>query len=239
MFIREAEEIYRYLWLSAEEAFQQGELDLDPHLSDLENDLRRGITLVAWPSQPCVERFSQLADELKEILPGQYFYDPQDYHITILTLIDAYAGFDLDDTPIELYDRVLTDVLPTFPPFEVDFRGICVTPGTIMVQGHLRSNTVNEMRDALRQALGSAGLGDSLDSRYENVTAHSVIARFKGIPDHPEAVFRQLTAFRQVDLGTSVLDTVYLMLNDWYMSHEKVRTLHRYPLENVRPSDSG
>lgn len=233
MFIKETEEVYQRLWFSAQEAFSQGNIQTDPHLSDLENDLRRGITLIARPSPVCVERFAELCHRLGEILPQQYFYDPRDFHITILTLVDAYAGFSLDETLVGLYDKVLSDVLSKSPPFEVMFGGISATPSTIMTQGHLRFNTINEIRDTLREALKRVGLGDTLDPRYKNMTAHSVVMRFKRLPDNPCAVFQQLEAFREIELGVSIVGTVYFVLNDWYMSHDKTRILREYKLEGA------
>jgi 2'-5' RNA ligase len=230
MFVRETEEVYRELWLSAEESFSQGEVKVDPNLVGLYADLRRGITLIARPSSACIQQFTRLLAALKEILPGQYFYDPCDLHVTVLTLIDAHEGFRLDEVPIALYDQVMDDVLSHFAPFDILFRGITATASTIMVQGHLRTNDLNEIRAALRVELDRAGLADSLDRRYRNVTAHSVVARFKKPPRNPRASFEKLRAWRDIDFGLTTVNTLYFVQNDWYMSHAKIRILREYEL---------
>src|SRR6185295_16432147 len=47
------------------------------------------------------------------------------------------------------------------------------------IAGFVEGDRLNQLREAIRSALGRAGLGESLDARYRIVTAHATIMRFR------------------------------------------------------------
>ena|GEM_PF-417838 len=230
LFCREAEDVYEWLWSSTR---SHARLESDPHFIDPSNDTRRGVTLIVRPSQESVEKFCQVVERLRRIVPDQYYYDPQDFHVTVLTLADACDAFQLEKPTETQYNGVFLRTLPSFPPFRLVFRGLTVSPNTIMAEGHFFANTINEIRESLRHELGAIGLGTTLDTRYRNVTAHCTLARFIRVPANPSEFFAQIESFRDVDLGLTEIDTVQWVVNDWLMTHDRIRILREYRLEGT------
>jgi LuxR family glucitol operon transcriptional activator len=234
VYVEEVEQVYDRLRKLGREAFLKGTVSVDPNIAKLENDKRRGITLIAKPSETCIKCFCDVLQQIQKILPNQYFYHAQDFHITVLTLVDAHEGFQVDANKVSLYNNELKDVFSSFSPFDIVFHGILVTHDVVMVRGHLKSNMLNEIRDALRSRLKACGLGDTLDPRYKTTTAHAVIARFIRRPDNSENALQQLEELSEVDLGVTRVDTIYFVYNDWVMSHDRIEPLHTYRLEAAK-----
>jgi hypothetical protein len=79
--------IYESLWQGAMAGFERGEFQTDPHLSGRADDLRRCVTLVLRPAQTVREQMRGFVDRLAEICPGQYYYRPEEFHVTVLSII--------------------------------------------------------------------------------------------------------------------------------------------------------
>jgi len=111
LFCKEAEDVYEWLW---SETRSQAQVERDPHFINPGEDTRRGTTLIVRPSQECIEKFCHLLERLRAIAPDQYYYDPQDFHVTVLTLVDAHDAFELEK-PIEAqYNDVPFGPCPVF-----------------------------------------------------------------------------------------------------------------------------
>ena len=80
-------EIYDKLWNDAISALERGEQKLDPHLPDKSRDLRRGVTLVFRPPEPVRRAVTDYIGRLAKISPEEYFYRPEELHITALSII--------------------------------------------------------------------------------------------------------------------------------------------------------
>jgi hypothetical protein len=230
VFDSEAEATYVEFHLDAQRVFRKSLFNLDPYLNDPGRDRRRGLTLIARPSNACRLVFEKTIGELQQLLPGQYFYDPRDFHITTLTLKDAHEGFELSDELLRRYDRCIESTLEDSHAFDVAFRGLAATASTVMFQGHFARNTLNRIRESLRLAISAQNLGADLDARYKTGTAHVVAVRFMKVPEEPWRVFQALERYLDVDFGVTHIDRVYLVLNNWYMSHDKIEVLKAYTL---------
>jgi 2'-5' RNA ligase len=110
------------------------------------------------------------------------------------------------------------------------FTGVTASPDCVMVCGHSDGDALNVLRDRLREQLAQAGLGASLDRRYRILAAHVTVLRFCTQPPNLPALAAFLTSLRDHDLGTFRVDQVEFVTNDWYMSHDRVEVLARYPL---------
>jgi 2'-5' RNA ligase len=211
--------------------FATGRVRTDPHLLDRAADDRRGLSLIIRPVPDMTARLTGLIDHLREIAPGQHVYQPDELHITLLALIGAASGFDLGAVPVAAYHALLADLFAHVRPFEVHFTGVTASPDGVMVCGHSEGDALNSLRDQLRERLAQAGLGATLDRRYRIVTAHSTILRFCVQPANLPALVEFLTPLRDHNLGTFRVNLVELVTNDWYMSHDRVKVLARYPLD--------
>ena len=226
-----AQTVYDWLWADALAMFATGKVRTDPHLLDRAADDRRGLSLIIRPTPDMIARLTGLIDRLREIVPGQHVYRPDELHITLLALLSATSGLDLGAVPLAAYRTLLADLFAHMRPFEVHFTGVTASPDGVMVCGHSEGDALNILRDRLREALVQAGLGASLDRRYRIVTAHVTILRFRDQPANLPALVEFLSAARGCDLGSFRVGQIELVTNDWYMSHDRVEVLARYALD--------
>jgi len=225
-----ARQVYDQLWAEIGERLAAGAVAIDRHLSEREADRRRGITLIARPGPQATERIAGLIGELRAQEPEQYFYRPDELHVTVMTLVSASDSFDLSRTPLAAYQLILAGLLAQFRPFRIDFRGVTAGPGAVLVQGFAEGDRLNQLRETLRRALGRAGLGESLDTRYRIVTAHTTVMRFRAPLRAPQQLTMRLRAARKRDFDSTPVDRLDFVYNDWYMSHDRVRVLATYPM---------
>jgi 2'-5' RNA ligase len=225
-----ARQVYDRLWDEINERLAAGAVAIDRHLLEREADRRRGITLIARPGPQAAARIAGLIGELRAQEPEQYFYRPDELHITIMTLVSASDSFDLNHTPLAAYQSILAGLLAQFCPFRIDFRGITAGPGAVLVQGFVESDRLNQLREAIRCDLGRADLGENLDTRYRIVTAHTTVMRFRAPLRDPQQLAVRLRAARERDFDSALVDRLDFVFNDWYMSRDRVRVLATYPL---------
>jgi 2'-5' RNA ligase len=171
-----------------------------------------------------------LIRELVQIEPHQYFYQPSEFHITILSLFTATENFEPYIAKIPAYLTTLQPVLSAAERFTVHFRGITATKSSIMVQGFPQDGQLERLRNKLREALQSENLGERLDERYRITTAHTTIMRFRTQPQDLRRLIRVLGSYREHNFGQLTIQSVQLVKNDWYMSADKVEVLADYPL---------
>ncbi len=223
-------EIYDTLWNDAISAFERGEPQIDPHLSDKAKDLRRGVTLVFRPSQSMRDAVAVFINRLAVICPGQYFYRPEELHVTVLSIISGTEHWRREIGRIVACRKAITEVLKNHHPFKIKFHGVTASPGTVMIQGFPADDSLAFLRDELRGAFTRNGLGDMLDRRYKITGAHMTIMRFR----QPSSDLKPLISFlqenRETPFGESEVNRLQLIFNDWYASADTVRTLQEYHL---------
>jgi 2'-5' RNA ligase len=186
--------------------------------------------VIARPTQQVIAQFSALLRELAQIEPDQYFYQPSEFHVTILSLFTATENYEPYFAKIPAYLRALQPVLSTAEHFTVCFRGITATKNSIMVQGFPQDGKLECLRDRLREALQNKDLGEGLDERYRITTAHTTIMRFRSQPPDLRRLIRVLGSYRDYSFGQSTFNILELVKNDWYMSADKVEVLADYLL---------
>jgi hypothetical protein len=98
------------------------------------------------------------------------------------------------------------------------------------VQGFPCDGQLQSLRDTLRCAVHTAGLGQNLDQRYRIRTAHMTAVRFFRPLRDVGRLAAKLQQLRRRDFGAMQVSAVELVENDWYMSHDRVRVLHTYRL---------
>ena len=222
--------LYDAMWQDAVDYFATGRVQLDPYLAARHRDHRLGLTLIVRPTQEVIDQFSPLLRELVQIEPHQYFYQPSEFHVTILSMFTATENFEPYFAKVPVYLKVLQPVLSAAEHFTVRFRGITATKSSIMVQGFPQDGELEHLRNKLRGTLKSKNLGEALDERYRITTAHTTIMRFRIQPQDLERLVRVLFSHRERSFGKSTFRTLQLVKNDWYMSMDKVEVLKDYPL---------
>jgi 2'-5' RNA ligase len=207
----------------------RGEADLD-YLLDVTSDDRRGITLLARPPAPLLAAIEAVLADFRQVEPHQYYYPATDIHLTILSLISCYAGFELRTIDPNAYREVLQPILAAARPFRLTFSGLTASPGGLMVQGYPQGEGLEELRNAIRVAFQGAGLPQSIDQRYRLHTAHATVVRFRRPLQQPEQLLQKTAQYQHYFIGTFEVNTVELVYNDWYQRAANTVLLARYAL---------
>ena len=196
----------------------------DPH------DKRYGITLLLRPNAETNERIQRFVEELRRIEPHQYYYPTSDTHVTVLSIISCYTGFNLSQIKLEDYVAVIRDSLQTSSPFAIQFKGITASPSCLMIQGFPENEALEHLRDNVRQTVKASHLQQSIDQRYAIHTAHATICRFRAPLTHTAELLQLLESYRAYDFGTCTIDHIDLVYNDWYQRQGKVIELARFEI---------
>ena len=223
-----AEHYHRLYTQSVDQISSEG-VTTDSWLDDPLDD-RRGITLLIRPDKEVKERILEWLERLRETEPEQYYYRASDVHITLLSVISCYSGFQPEQIDLPSYTQLIRDSLKGEKSFSIRMQGITASPSGVMIQGFAEGDRLNELREKLRARFRQTNLQQSIDKRYILQTAHSTVVRFRKPLQRKEAFLNVLERYRDVDFGTFRVGGVELVTNDWYLRREKVSTLRRFPL---------
>ncbi|WMI64401.1 mutarotase [Aestuariibaculum sp. YM273] len=223
------EEHYNNLYNTSIEKIKNDTYHIDT-LIDSKSDNRFGITLLLRPSEAVKTNIETFLSELKAIEPNQYYYESSDIHITVMSIISCYNGFQLNQINIQDYIEVIKQSLIESPIIEIHFKGLTASPSCIMLQGFMNNSVLNDIRDNLRQNFKTSTLEQSIDKRYTIQTAHATIVRFKNKLENKNAFLKTIEAFKHHDFGTFQVEKLELVYNDWYQKEALVEKLFQFEL---------
>jgi 2'-5' RNA ligase len=230
--LTEPRRVYEQLWCKSRALLKSGRIQIDPRLRDKAGDLRRGITLVAWPDAAVKKTVKNFVREVADICPRQHFYKSPELHMTVMAIISGSESWRDKIDRLPACRRALEQVLNQSRPFRVHFRGVTVSPNAVLIQGFPLDDALLQLRDEIRDAFGKAGLGGLLDRRYKTGTAHLTVMRFS----EPETDWKRLVDFleknRETDFGGTLFKSLQLIWSNWYASAGVVRVLQEYPLKD-------
>lgn len=215
---------YRDLCKVGHRAVREGTVEIVPFLDDLDQDRRRGLTLIVRPSPEVMQQLEAVNERLRRVAPRHFFYEPSRFHFTIISLVTAHDSFDVNDISLGLCERTIREVLCAFPPYEVEFVGVGPTRNSIIAKGFPVNGTLEAIRDVLRDRLGAAGLGRGVDERYRSRGAHITLARFKVVGDL-SLLIPCLDELCEAPLGRMRVQAAQLVVNDFYLSPDKVKVV--------------
>ncbi|NCP90898.1 MAG: mutarotase, partial [Flavobacteriales bacterium] len=84
---------YDNLYHAAIDSIENDTYETDS-LIDSINDKRLGVTLIIRPSQQVKNNIQTFLKALKKFDSSQYFYPNSDIHITVMSIISCYDGFN-------------------------------------------------------------------------------------------------------------------------------------------------
>nr|WP_209309717.1 mutarotase [Tamlana crocina] len=167
---------------------------------------------------------------MRTIAPNQYYYPDSDIHITVMSIISCYDGFDLSRIDLSKYVDIIKKSIAKTSEIKIQFKGLTASPLCIMVQGFMANESLTEIRDHLRFHFKNSDLQHSLDQRYAIQTAHATIVRFSNKIVNKTAFLSTVEAFKNCNFGTFKVDQLELVFNDWYQKEQHVKTLYRFNL---------
>jgi len=220
-------EHYDNLYRASVQKILTDEYQSDDLINSLD-DKRRGITLIIRPDLQVRNRIQQFIDDLKTIEPRQYYYPNSDIHITLMSVISCYNGFDLSQISIADYVEVIQKCITRKKRFQIEFRGITASSSCVMVQGFPGDDSLNDIRDGLRTAFKNSDLQQTIDKRYSIQTAHSTVVRFRRKFSRKEAFIKIVDRYREYDFGQFTVNNIELVYNDWYQRRAYVETLFKF-----------
>jgi 2'-5' RNA ligase len=218
---------YTTLYNQSIEKIVTNTYQIDNQIDSL-SDNRFGITVVIRPDSETKKNIQGFLDELKQSNPEQYYYPSSDIHITVLSIISCYDGFDLATISIPDYVAIIEKSLVGIQDIAINFQGITASPSAIMLQGFTNSDSLNDLRNNLRTNFTNSGLEESIDKRYSINTAHATVARFRKEISHKEKLIETLEKYRNFDFGKFKVEKYHLVYNDWYQRKQFVKELHEF-----------
>ncbi|WP_439880280.1 2'-5' RNA ligase family protein [Pontibacter sp. MBLB2868] len=221
---------YDNLFTESSKEILQGNYTVDD-LIDSSSDNRFGITLLIRPTRQIKSSIQAFMDELKAANPTQYYYPLSDVHITVMSIISCYSGFRLEDISVEDYVTIIEKCLEGINAIEINFHGVTASASAIMLQGFPGNNSLNQLRDNLRKQFKSAGLQETIDSRYTIATAHATVMRFRESLHDRTGMIQILEKYRNHNFGTFTAKHIELVFNDWYQRERYVKQLHTFRLK--------
>lgn len=224
-------DIYDQLWTMGVEKLVQHSYVTDPYIQSA-NDGRRGLSLILRPSAAVIGRIDAFLELFKKMEPDQYYYKPEDFHITFLSLISCQEGFFLPNIEMEKYIAALDDLFKNKAVLTINHQGITVSDSCVMVQGFCPEN-LNMLRNEVREVVATYHLTETMDKRYLLRTAHSTVIRYAKKIKDPEAWLELLGKYRNEPFGFSDITHIDLVVNDWYMKRENLIVIKSFALQKT------
>lgn len=220
---------YDMLDLEAREAVDRAGFGFDAYIDEAQ-DSRRGLTALFRPDDRMADSFGRFTTAIQKVLPGHYFCNQADLHVTVMPIVSCYPGFSLDGLPLDAYRTLIEQATVGVGRIPVQFTGVFMSQTCLMIRGYSQNDELEKLRNNLREAFADSNLEQSLDRRYKLVTAHSTVVRFKQAVKPPPAFWEVIRYFEAFDFGIQVFEELEFVFNDWYQRTELVKLLGTYKL---------
>ena len=221
---------YNKLYIDGIQKMRSDQYEMDDQI-DVSLDKRRGVTLLIRPDEHVRCRILEFLAALRALEPEQYYYPPSDLHVTVMSIITCYDGFDLKQIAVDDYVELIHRCLRSKTKIRISFKGITASPSCIMIQGFPQQPVLDELRNSLRTAFKTSSLQQTIDQRYSIQTAHVTVVRFTKPFTAKEKFIKVLEDFKDYDFGETAISEVELVHNDWYQREKFVKTLFRFNIE--------
>ncbi|WJS94335.1 AKAP7 2'5' RNA ligase-like domain-containing protein [Flavobacterium johnsoniae] len=222
-------EHYNKLYETSAATIAAGKYSIDLELKN-ESDSRFGITLLIRPNDEIKANIQHFINELKKVEPEQYFYPESDIHITVMSIISCSENFTLNQISPKEYIEIICRSLVDVEKIKIHYKGVTASPSALMIQGFPSDETLNNLRNKLRENFKNSGLQQSMDSRYSIFTAHSTIMRFQEKLQNPKKLIETAEKFRDYDFGEFDVTNLELVYNDWYQRKNTTKVLGDFGL---------
>ena len=220
---------YDNLYHAAIDSIENDTYETDSLINSL-CDKRLGITLIIRPSQQVKSNIQTFLKALKEFDSSQYFYPNSDIHITIMSIISCYDGFNLNKICISDYVNLVKKSLQNIEAFNLHFKGVTASKAGIMIQGFPEKEILNNLRDQLRNNFKNSSLEQSLDKRYAIQTAHATVVRFRHELKNKMGVLKTLQEYKNHDFGIYTVHELEFVFNDWCLRKQKTKILEKFSI---------
>ncbi len=167
-------------------------------------------------------RIAAFEDRLKALEPDMYFYEQNDYHITVLDILKGKRGRTLPEN-IDKYVEAVKLCSLKIKPFEIRFEGVSASDNAVMVCGYY-DEALEQLRELLRSELNQREL--ALDERYRTFSSHVTIARLCSKYADPEKFLSFIS--KPISFGTMTVCSIELCFHSWCDAQKTV--IANFPL---------
>lgn len=223
-------EHYNQLYTKFSQAIKTGNYSLDCEINN-PSDNRFGLTLLIRPDETVKDRIKLFLEKLKAIDPAQYYYPDSDIHITVMSIISCYSGFDYTTVPIPKYIEIIQKSIFDLGEIKIAFKGVTASASAIIIQGFPSGESLNNLRDKLRENFKKSTLEQSIDSRYTIAAAHSTVMRFQEKLQNPDQLIAVVEQYRDYDFGEFTVRNIEFVYNDWYQRENNTVLLRNFILK--------
>ncbi|MGZ0015958.1 2'-5' RNA ligase family protein [Yeosuana sp. AK3] len=220
---------YDNLYHAAIDSIENDTYETDSLINSL-SDKRLGVTLIIRPSQQVKSNIQTFLKALKEFDSSQYFYPNSDIHITVMSIISCYDGFNLNKISISDYVSLVKKSLQNIEAFNLHFKGVTASKAGIMIQGFPDNEILNNLRDQLRNNFKNSSLEQSLDKRYAIQTAHATVVRFRHELKNKMSVLKTIQEYKNHDFGIFTVHELEFVFNDWCLRKQKTKILEKFSI---------
>lgn len=218
---------YNNLYQKSISEITSGNYSIDRFI-DSKNDNRFGISLIIRPSEDVKNKIQMFLNNLSKIEPNQYYYPKSDIHITIMSIISCYEGFDFNTIQPSKYVELVKKCIAFNEKPKISFNGLTVANSCILLKGFVNNNSINELRTALRTEFKTSNVEQSLDERYLIETAHATIVRLKEKLTKKDEFLKMIDHYVDYEFGTFEVDKIELVFNDWYHRSQFVKSIYEF-----------
>jgi 2'-5' RNA ligase len=224
--IKDLDILYSKINSEGKVAIVDGQELVDPLLYNIGQDKRIGLTLLISIQGKITQDFKTLEEKIATIEQEQYFYPETDLHVTVLDLISAREDFTRDESVINQSIELIEKAVIGLAPFDIRFKGIIVSNGAILAKGYY-SNGLPQLRDKIREIALERGF--NLKERYQSISAHSTIVRFKSNLRNREQLLATVQNCYDLDIGVIRVRELELVIHNWY--HSKKEMVRKFRLK--------
>lgn len=221
-------EIYAQMWQNAMQKYQKNQFESDQHLNGLK-DTRRGITLLARPTEETRRNIVKFLSEFSRLAPEQYCHPESDLHITIMSIVACRHDYELVNE--QQYCDAVSSILKSVRAFNIAFSGITASANCVLIQGFIQDDSLDNLRNSIRQEFSKNTLEHTMDTRYTIKTAHSSVIRYRKPVINPSRLINFLESNKDRYFGDCKITELELVFNDWYQRKLNTRVLSRYALK--------
>jgi hypothetical protein len=206
---------------------RSGDVFIDEYLGTCSEDRRRGISLII-PLNQIAKNSEAVIKNFQILEPEQYYYPPEDLHITVFDYISAHNTYAKSSFIDQTYINITDEVIGFLSSFTILFKGVVFSREAGLLKGYDEGSVV-ELRNRIRQRLRIDGLSNT--ERYESRSVHSTFMRFTKKIVNVDRFVNVLEASREVVIGAELVKSMLLVEHDWYNRKRLKRTIKEYKLE--------
>lgn len=222
--------VYDRLRQTAMRQLARGDVNTDACLYHIDEDKRLGQSLITRPDKHLASRIDKVVDLFREVEPDQYYYAPEQLHMTIQSIFTATEKYGIMAKEIHGLKDLIGTSLSRIGEFQVLLEGLSPVPDGIIVKGYSQDSALNTVRSELKERLRALVIDPGAIERYPSKTIHLTVVRYKRQLQNKSGVVDLLEKYKDYRFGIYTVQQLYWVKMDWYLTPGKTEILGEFRL---------